>query len=145
MRPPSSVRARFILAWIAFSVAMSNRPRASPDWLVATTVCQPAWFSRAIASSEPAIGTHSSGDLTKSSRSSLIVPSRSRMMSFIACSARHEGQIGDLIHVGACMLQQRDAVRADLLVGNVDHYFVEERLGRAAERDQRCQGPSVLF
>ena len=64
MRPPNAASSRFIRAWIAFSVAMSNRPRARPDWLVAITVCQPAWLRRAIASSEPGIGTHSAGDLT---------------------------------------------------------------------------------
>ena len=42
---------------------MSNRPRPRPDWLVASTMCQPAWLSRAIASSAPGSGTHSSGEL----------------------------------------------------------------------------------
>ena len=72
----------------ALSEAMSNRPRPRPDWLVATTACQPAWLSRAIASSAPGSGTHSSGDLTKSSRSSLMMPSRSRMTSFIGVISR---------------------------------------------------------
>jgi hypothetical protein len=45
----------------ALTAAMSIMPRPMPDWLVATTACQPAWFSRATASSAPGIGTHSSG------------------------------------------------------------------------------------
>ena len=36
-RPPASASALCIFSWIAFSVAMSNRPRPMPDWLVATT------------------------------------------------------------------------------------------------------------
>ena len=64
IRPPTSASSRFMRAWMALSAAMSNRPRARPDWLLAITVCQPAWFSRAIASSAPGTGTHSSADFT---------------------------------------------------------------------------------
>ena len=53
MRPPACASALCILSWIAFSVAMSNRPRPMPDWLVATTTRKPAWLSRAIASRLP--------------------------------------------------------------------------------------------
>ena len=61
---PADLRQRLcIFSWIAFSVAMSNRPRPMPDWLVATTTRKPAWLSRAIASRLPGIGRHSSGDL----------------------------------------------------------------------------------
>ena len=57
-----------------------------------TAVMPADWMSRAMASSAPGIGTHSSGDLTKSSRSSLMVPSRSRMMSFMGwCWLRRRG------------------------------------------------------
>jgi hypothetical protein len=98
-------------AWIAFSRLMFSRPRASPDWLVAMTVCQPAWLRRAIASSAPGIGTHSSALLTKSSRSSLMVPSRSRMTSFMAgASLRQPRQVGDPVHRRAQHGQQGEPV-----------------------------------
>ena len=84
MRPPTAASMLCILACMALSEATSNRPRPRPDWLVATTTCQPAWLSRAMASSAPGNGSHSDGDLTKSALSSLIVPSRSRMTSFIS-------------------------------------------------------------
>ena len=63
-KSPTAVNNLFILACMALSVAMSNKPRPKPDWLLATTTCQPAWLRRAIASSAPGRGIHSSGDLT---------------------------------------------------------------------------------
>src|SRR5882724_3364123 len=48
------------------------------------TTCHPAWLRRAMASSAPGRGIHSSGDLMNSSLSALMVPSRSRMTSFMA-------------------------------------------------------------
>ena len=83
MRPPCIASSFCILACMALSDTTSNSPRPSPDWLEATTTCQPAWFSRAMASSAPGSGSHSSGDLTNSSLSLLMVPSRSRMISFM--------------------------------------------------------------
>ena len=78
----------FIFTCMALTAAMSNSPRPMPDWLVAMTVCQPAWLRRAIASSAPGSGNGgSSAALTKSSRSSLIVPSRSRTTSFSGVTA----------------------------------------------------------
>ena len=64
MRPPCVASAAISFWCMVFSAAMSNRPRPSPDWLVAMTTCQPLWFSRAIASSAPGSGSHSSGDFT---------------------------------------------------------------------------------
>src|SRR5471030_1943906 len=61
MRPPNLFTALCILSWMALSVAMSNSPLPTPDWLVATTTRKPAWVKRAIASRLPAIGFHSSG------------------------------------------------------------------------------------
>jgi hypothetical protein len=37
MRPPTWASAFSILSWIAISVSVSNRPRPTPDWLLATT------------------------------------------------------------------------------------------------------------
>ena len=53
---PAPAALCIMCACTAFSAAMSIMPRPMPDWLVATTACQPAWFSRAIASSAPGIG-----------------------------------------------------------------------------------------
>src|SRR5487761_2743771 len=61
MRPPSWFTALCILSCMALSVAISNKPRPRPDWLVATTTRKPAWVKRAIASRLPAMGFHSSG------------------------------------------------------------------------------------
>ena len=69
---------------------MSNRPRAMPDWLVATTTRQPPCVRRAIASMLPGSGFHSAGDLMYLSLSWLIVPSRSRITSFIGYTASLE-------------------------------------------------------
>ena len=44
-------------ACMALTAAMSNSPRPMPDWLVATTVCQPAWLSARSRSSAPGTGT----------------------------------------------------------------------------------------
>src|ERR1019366_7781340 len=97
-----------------------------------------------MASSAPGTGTHSSGAFAKSSRSSLIVPSRSRMMSFIgAGSVRHQGQIGHLVHVGPGMLQQYEAIVTELRVVDVDHDLVEKSLRRRAQRRQRGQGLGI--
>jgi hypothetical protein len=38
MRPPACTAARCTVSWMASSVAVSNSPRAMPDWLVATTM-----------------------------------------------------------------------------------------------------------
>ncbi len=138
-------------AWMALSVAMSNSPRARPDWLVATTVCQPAWLRRAIASSEPGIGTHSSGDLTKSSRSSLIVPSRSRMTSFMRRASRPQTARRDrsatrfiVVRSGA---EQGQPVGAQRRRVGVDHDVVEEGIDRRLQRrragcSERAYSPS---
>ncbi|CFW45544.1 Uncharacterised protein [Bordetella pertussis] len=67
---------------MALSVAVSNSPRASPDWLVASTTVQSACVRRAMACRLPGSAIHSSGDLTKASLSWLTTPSRSRMISF---------------------------------------------------------------
>jgi hypothetical protein len=83
IRPPTVLKSLFILACMALSVAMSNKPRPKPDWLLATTTCQPAWLRRAMASRAPGNGIHSSGDLMKSSLSWLMVPSRSKMTSLL--------------------------------------------------------------
>jgi hypothetical protein len=37
-RPPACAAARCSVSWMAISVAVSNSPRAMPDWLVATTM-----------------------------------------------------------------------------------------------------------
>ena len=55
-RPPMAASSWFMCACTALTEAMSIRPRPMPDWLVATTACQPAWLSRATASSAPGIG-----------------------------------------------------------------------------------------
>src|SRR6186713_2539539 len=145
MRPPSSASSRFIRAWIALSAEMSSRPRARPDWLVAITVCQPAWLSRAIASSEPGIGTHSAGDLTKSSRSSLIVPSRSRMTSFTTRLLDGETrQVGDAVHRRPQRGQQGEAVGAQGCGVDVDHDVVEKGIHRRLEAGEEAERPSVL-
>src|SRR3990167_1718925 len=84
MRPPTAASWRCILAWMALSVATSNMPRPSPGWLDATTTCQPARLSRAMASSAPGRATQSSGEATYSSLPrALIVPSRFRMTIFM--------------------------------------------------------------
>jgi hypothetical protein len=41
MRPPARATCLCILAWMALRVAMSNRPRPTPDWLEATTTRNP--------------------------------------------------------------------------------------------------------
>jgi len=38
MRPPACATARFMVSWIATRVAVSKKPRAMPDWLVAMTM-----------------------------------------------------------------------------------------------------------
>ena len=79
--PPASLTERYIFSWMRIRVSRSNRPRATPDWLVATTTRQPARCRRAIAARLPGIGCHSPGDLMYSSESSLMTPSRSRITS----------------------------------------------------------------
>src|SRR5687768_8018711 len=99
MRPPWRKTISIILSLMALSVAMSNRPRPIPDWLVATAIRQPPWCRRAIASIEPGIGRHSAGDLMYWSLSKLITPSRSRMTSFKTTSGREPGDVGDAVHL----------------------------------------------
>src|SRR6201746_2227435 len=100
---------------MALSEATSNSPRPRPDWLEAPATCQPAWFRRAIASSAPGSGTHSCGVLTNSSLSTLIVPSRSRMTSFMAgrCGVLlgKARQVGDPVHGLVQGSQQPEAVQ----------------------------------
>jgi hypothetical protein len=38
MRPPAWIAARWSVSWMAISVAVSKKPCAMPDWLVATTI-----------------------------------------------------------------------------------------------------------
>ena len=75
--------ALFILVWMALSTAMSSKPRPMPGWLLTITTRQPAWLSRATASSAPGSGTQSSGEVMKSSLGTFRVPSRSRISSFM--------------------------------------------------------------
>src|SRR5450830_1376657 len=116
---------------------MSNSWRAMPDWFDATTTRYPAWFRRAIASSEPGMGIHSSGDLMKSGESWLITPSRSRMMSFCcvsfgcgACGIVSSGSqfrdVGHAIHHAVQRREQRQAVIAQRQVVGHHHHVVEE-------------------
>src|SRR5690349_9327100 len=115
MRPPYAASDLCILAWIALSEATSKRPRPSPDWLEATAMCQPAWLSRAIASSAPGSGIHSSGDLMNASLSTLMVPSRSRMTSFIAATLRGEpGEVGHAVHGLVQRGEQAEAIQAQV-------------------------------
>lgn len=62
-RPPAWAMALVIFSLMALRVSMSNSPRPTPDWFEATTTRQPDSLRRAMASSEPGIGFHSSGDL----------------------------------------------------------------------------------
>src|SRR3954466_394391 len=102
---------------MALSELTSNSPRPRPDWLDAITQCQPAWFKRAIASSAPGSGSHSSGDLMNSSLSALMVPSRSRMTIFMAgplCLAGEPGKIGDAVHRLVQRGEQAEPVQAQV-------------------------------
>src|SRR3954471_23081770 len=113
MRPPCAESILCILACIALSEATSNRPRPRPDWFEAITVCQPAWFRRAIASSAPGSGCHSSGVLMNASLSTLIVPSRSRITSFMAAALLREArEVGDAVHRLVQRGEQAQAVQA---------------------------------
>src|SRR5688500_15800147 len=103
---------------MALSEAMSNSPRPSPDWLEAITTCQPAWLSRATASSAPGSGVHSMSLLTKSSRCTLRVPLRSRMTIFMAY--RSGGEALELRHaVHRRMQQHQEAQAVEAQVGLV--------------------------
>src|SRR4051812_9806212 len=126
MRPPNAASDLCILAWMALSDPTSNRPRPSPDWLDATATCQPAWFSRAIASSAPGSGCHSSGVLMNSSLSTLMVPSRSRMTSLMRSSLGQAGQVGHAVHRLVQGGEQAEAVQAQVRLLRVDHHAVEE-------------------
>src|SRR5512147_191254 len=108
---------------------MSNRPRAMPDWLVATTTRQPACVRRAMPSTLPLIGRHSAGDLMYWSLSWLMVPSRSSTTSFtrvvLRCAARaapwppsrrEPREVGDAVHGGVQLAEQADAVVPHALV-----------------------------
>src|SRR6218665_2052806 len=147
-RPPTVASSLCILLCMALSVATSKRPRPSPDWLDATTTCQPAWLSLAIASSAPGSGFHSASDLTKSSLSSLMVPSRSRMTSFIVwvagMSGGQAGQVSHAVHGIVQALEQAQAVGAQRGVFGIDHHTVEESIDRRLEHGQLAQRSGVF-
>src|SRR3569832_225015 len=132
MRPPCAASSLCIFACIALSAAVSNRPRPRPDWFDAITVCHPAWFSRAIASSAPGKGGHSSGDLMYWSLSRLIVPSRSRMTSFM-WSGGEPREVGHSVHGLVQRHEQAQAVQAQVRLLRIDHHLVEEGVHRVAQ------------
>ena len=104
-----------ILACIALSEATSNRPRPRPDWFDATTTCQPAWLSRAIASSAPGSGVHSSGVLTKSSRSHVdgavaVEDDELHGVRDVGSGGEPLEQVGDAVHRRVQRRQQAQAV-----------------------------------
>jgi hypothetical protein len=126
-----------IFACMALSEATSNSPRPKPDWLLTTTTCHPAWLRRAMASRAPGKGSHSEGDLTYSALSSLMVPSRSRMTSFIsACQSR---QIGHAVHGDVQAFEQALAVQTQVHFFGIDHDTVEECVHRRAQRGEGLQ------
>ena len=84
MRPADLRRARAAACRGSRSAcAMSNRPRADARLVGRHHDAIAGLVRRAIASRLPGIGLHSSGDLMYWSLSWLMVPSRSRMMSFM--------------------------------------------------------------
>src|SRR5512140_124776 len=129
---------------MALSEATSNSPRPRPDWLEAMTACQPAWLSRAMASIAPGSGFHSSGDLMYSSLSALMVPSRSRMTSFMVRSCRQAGQVRNPVHRLVQRGQQTQAVQSQVGLLGIDHYLVEERIHGAAQPRQGLQRAGVV-
>ena len=151
MRPPCAASSWFICACTALTAAMSNMPRPMPDWLVATTTCQPAWLQPRHRLQRAGHGTHSSGDLTWSSRYSLRMPSRPRMTSLSGSVAWRRpqrwrgsgrparGQVGDAVHRRMQLRQQRQAVGAQRRVLGIDHHAVEEGVDRRLQRGQRLQ------
>lgn len=84
--PPQMVANMRIGNMDGYCVGEPWNARAVADkigFTVATTTCQPACVSMAMASRLRGSGTHSMLFLTKSSRSWLMTPSRSRMTSFM--------------------------------------------------------------
>src|SRR5512139_3468443 len=145
MRPPACATALCILAWMALSVAISNSPRASPDWLVATTTRQPSRVSRAIASRLPGMGFHSSGDLMNWSESKLMTPSRSRMMSFMGEILRRQPrQVRNPVHGPVQLAQERQPVGFQGRIVGVDHHVIEEGVDRCLEGGKRLQRSGVI-
>src|SRR6478609_4173257 len=145
-RPPCADSSLCILACMALSEATSNRPRPRPDWLDAITTWYPAWFMRAMASRAPGSGCHSCGDLMYWSLSTLMVPSRSRMTSFIGGSLLDDQarQVGHAVHGAVQGGEQAQAVGAQLRVLGVDHHVVEEPVDRRTQRGQRLQRGGVV-
>src|SRR5947207_15661768 len=96
-----------------------------------------------MASSEPLMGIHSSGDLMKASESQLITPSRSRMISFMlwpmAISDCQLGNIGNLIQHQVQIRQQRQPVVAQLFIFRHHHYVVEKGIDFGTQQRQRLQ------
>src|SRR5690606_37023512 len=149
---------------MALSVSMPNRPRPTPDWLDATTTRQPHWLRRAMASSAPGMGFHSSGDLMNWSESTLMTPSRSRMMSFIGMvvypglcdaravagrragrSGRQARDVGHLVHQAGKLRQQRDAVGAGQRLLGHHHDVLEELVHSLAQAGERAQRVGVVL
>ena len=137
-----------ILAWIALSGRCRTGRAPMPDWLVATTTCQPAWFRRAIASSAPGIGmplVRRLDELVAVVVDGAVAVEDDRASCASPCSCR---QLATGRRRGssrrAASASSAEAVGAQVGVLGLHHHVVEEGVDRRAQRGQRLQRAGVV-